>query len=958
MEECPFCKTQNRDGVRFCSNCGKELNPPNATATPATSANAAPISQTIANTAGGSIGTHVLTPGSRLQGGRYIIKKVLGQGGMGAALLATDIRLDSKPVVIKELISDNTDPAKLQEDVRNFKREVATLAHIDHPLVPNVTDHFQEGSQGDLRYFMVQEYIEGENLEERMDRVNQPMKEREALSYASQVLDILDYLAQQTPPIVHRDIKPANIIIGAKDKRAHLVDFGIARAEVTRNAKRKQTAALGTPGYAPPEQYQGNADPRSDLYALAATMHHLLTNRDPRNHPPFSYPPARALNPQLLPDIEKVLTKALNNDINQRYQSAAAMKRDIDDILLKNFGMSGNMSSYILGTSGPISTVNTVGSVGAANTVAQPTRIQPTQAQPVPPPIQPITPLPSTGGYQGQPYQGQSYQGQPYQGQPYQPVGMMNQPPQRPRKQSHIGRNLVLLLIVVFLIAGGLFAIPYIRRFTSPAVTGNGTPGVTTTIPATVKNGIGAFKSSSDNELIGVSDGTVAFDTPPSHTDSALKLQAATALKAGDPSSAETLWSQALQQPNESNDAEVLIYLEDQNVLSSGKPYITIVVGTILTGANAGVGEDDLQGAYTAQKEYNDGFKLPNSVLVRLLIANAGTNASDANIVAQQIVQAAQADKTIVGVMGWPYSSHMLDAIGTLATAHIPMVSQSASSDALTGKSPYFFRVAPSNQGQAIAGAGYVEKTLHAKTAALFIDPSNSYTASLGNDFKQKFLADGNTIVATENYTVGQTSTFNTLLQDALSHNPSVIYFAGYASDVGTLLTDLPVNGPPIMGGDALYELSGYPSSARANFNKLHFTSFAYPDEWRIAGIPEPAFFTDYAQDFDPNHTHVTNPYHYSRPDSDAMLSYDAMLALLNASGITLTGTKTTLTPVALQLALTKITGANAIQGVSGQIAFGPNGDPVNKAFVIIQVTLDNALQAVSIQGCYTKGAC
>jgi ABC-type branched-subunit amino acid transport system substrate-binding protein len=584
--------------------------------------------------------------------------------------------------------------------------------------------------------------------------------------------------------------------------------------------------------------------------------------------------------------------------------------------------------------------VNAAGAAGTASTVRQPTPVQSQPARPAPPPIRPVTPLPPPGGYQGTPYQ---------------PVGMMNQQPQRPRKQSHIGRNLVLLLIVVILIAAGLFAIPYINGRLHPQTAGNVTPGVTTTVPKTITNGIGAFKSSSDNELIGVSDGTVAFGT--GGADGTLKLQAAAALKAGDPSSAETLWSQALN--NQSNDAEVLIYQEDQNVLSSGKPYITIVVGTILTGANAGVGQDDLQGAYTAQKEYNDGFKLPNSVLVRLLVANAGTNASDANTIALQIVQAAQADKTIVGVMGWPFSGHALDAIGTLATAHIPMVSQTASSDALTGKSSYFFRVAPSNQGQAIAGAGYVEHTLHAQTAALFIDPANSYSASLGNDFKQKFVADGNRIVATENYTVGQTSTFNTLLQDALSHNPAVIYFSGYASDVGTLLTDLPTSGPPIMGGDALYELGGYPSSARANFNKLHFTSFAYPDEWRIAGIAEPAFFTDYAQDFDPNQTHTVNPYHYSRPDSDAMLSYDAMLALLNASGNALTGTKTTLTPVALQQALTKITGANAaIQGVSGQITFGPDGNPVNKAFVIIQVTPNNTLQAISIQGCYKKEAC
>src|SRR6266566_5822232 len=259
--ECPYCKYENRDGVHYCSNCGRALNP--VTTSTSTSTHTGGTSRT-------------LNVGTTLQSGRYVIKQILGEGGMGAALLATDKRLDGKMVVIKELTSDSTDPLKYQEDERNFKQEVVTLAHLDHPLIPSVTDNFEEGS----RYFMVQEYVEGENLEERMDRLKQPMKEREVLGCASEVLDVLDYLSRQTPPIVHRDIKPANIIIGSKDRRAHLVDFGIARADVARNARRKQTSALGTPGYAPPEQYQVNADPRSDLYALGATLHHVLTNRD------------------------------------------------------------------------------------------------------------------------------------------------------------------------------------------------------------------------------------------------------------------------------------------------------------------------------------------------------------------------------------------------------------------------------------------------------------------------------------------------------------------------------------------------------------------------------------------------------------------------------------------------------------------------------------------------------
>src|SRR6266487_2318212 len=500
--ECPYCNAENRDGVHFCSNCGKPLTPT--------------ITASSTSTGSANTNSRTLTPGSRLQGGRYIIKKMLGQGGMGAAMLATDIRLDSKSVVLKELISDSTDPARLQEDVRNFKREVATLAHLDHPLIPNVTDHFQEGS----RYFMVQEYVEGENLEERMDRVNQPMKEREALGYASEVFDILDYLSQKTPPIVHRDIKPANIIIGNKDKRAHLVDFGIARADV----QRKQTSALGTPGYAPPEQYQGNADPRSDLYALAATLHHLLTNRDPRNHPPFTYPPARTLNPQLSPEIERVLTKALNNDINQRYQSAAAMKREVDDILLTRFGVSGNTNSYVLGTSGPITTLP-----GATTTPTLPSQRQ----TPPPPPPPPLASPPS---------QTQRPQPSPIRsigaGSPYQQpgIGSYNQPIPQPRRRRNnsVLIGAILLALVVLLIVGGAFAIPRLLPGKSSTTT---TPGSTPAATATtgniggIINGIGVV-TASDGESIGISDGTVAFAvTGPGGNN---KIQAADKLKSGD----------------------------------------------------------------------------------------------------------------------------------------------------------------------------------------------------------------------------------------------------------------------------------------------------------------------------------------------------------------------------------------------------------------------------------------
>ena len=316
---CPNCGTENKPGDHFCEECGAQLVAGDATTTTSTTA----TSNTVINPAAG------LGPGVSLQNGRYVVAKALGEGGMGSVLLAKDTRLADKLTVVKVLNADNSDTEKLHEDVRNFKREAETLAHLDHPLIPDVTDHFEEGS----RYYMVMDYVEGENLEHWLDRTQKPMQEEEALRYALEVLDILEYLSRQQPVIVHRDIKPANIIIGAKDKHAHLVDFGIARANTTVNGQMRKTTALGTPGYAPPEQYQGYADPRSDLYALAATIHHLVTNRDPGDNAPFQFPPIRTLNPQLSPQLEQILIKALKTTANERYQTPQEMRLDLEALL-------------------------------------------------------------------------------------------------------------------------------------------------------------------------------------------------------------------------------------------------------------------------------------------------------------------------------------------------------------------------------------------------------------------------------------------------------------------------------------------------------------------------------------------------------------------------------------------------------------------------------------------------
>ncbi len=614
--KCPYCGTNNPVGETFCSNCGGYLDASTTStgvttvatgtsgsfgANQATTVNSGGFSATT-NTGGrGQGNSRTLVPNTQLQSGRYVVEKVLGQGGMGAAVLARDTRVSNKRVVIKELLSDEADPVQRQEDVRNFEREVDTLANLDHPLIPTVTDSFQEGS----RYYMVQEYAPGENLEDYMERTNKPMPEKEALTYISQVLDILEYLGEQKPPIVHRDIKPANIIISARDKRARLVDFGIARADEARNAKRKQTSALGTPGYAPPEQYQGNADVRSDLYALAATLHHLVTNRDPRNFPPFSYPRASSINHQVSPELDRLLEHALAIDIKQRYQNAASMKQEIDAILQQRFHSAGDTSSYLLNPSRPT-------------------------------PIPPVSPIPAGPSSQGhgpspRPQPVRSYpnaQSSGMRSAPQQQAGMFT-PPSQPQRQNNNNGYVLwsfgLLVLVIIVIGALIFVVP---RFSASNQAGSSSS-------STGQSGSNVGSASSDpistnnvnGEVLGLSYGKTAFDmSRPNCKSCDYKQQAGAKLAQGDSAGAISLWRAAIGR--DSSDAEAQIYLEDQRVLTSGNPYITIAVGTILTGSNVGAGREDLQGAYVAQKEFNaNNGALLGGIEVRLLIANAGNSA-------------------------------------------------------------------------------------------------------------------------------------------------------------------------------------------------------------------------------------------------------------------------------------------------------------------------------------------
>jgi serine/threonine-protein kinase len=245
---------------------------------------------------------------------------------MGAVYRAWDLRLEI-PVALKEMAPQ---PGLNYEALQNlraqFHQEAALVAKFDHPNLVNVSDFFEEYQNA----YLIMSFVKGENLHEYITRMG-ALSEGQVLKWATQLLGALIYIHDQG--IIHRDIKPQNVILHL-DGQVVLVDFGLVKLW-NPNDPRTQTIirSMGTPGYAPPEQYdpsRGHTDPRSDLYSLAATLYHAVTGNIPptvteRVVNPGSLRPIRQLNPDISPHVEATLLRALSLQPQDRFQSAAAM---------------------------------------------------------------------------------------------------------------------------------------------------------------------------------------------------------------------------------------------------------------------------------------------------------------------------------------------------------------------------------------------------------------------------------------------------------------------------------------------------------------------------------------------------------------------------------------------------------------------------------------------------------
>lgn len=259
--------------------------------------------------------------------GKYEILKEIGRGGMSIVYLAMDKRLN-KQWAVKEIRKKGS--GKNDEVVVNsLLAEANMMKKLDHPSLPRIVDIIDNG----ITIYVVMDYIEGESLDKILSEYGAQPEEL-VVNWAKQLCDALSYLHSQKPSIIYRDMKPANVML-KPEGNIKIIDFGIAREYKEQNLA--DTTVLGTKGYAPPEQYSGQTDPRSDIFALGMTMHHLLTGVDPRDGEPYA--PVRQWNPELSEGIEIIIDRCVEPAAENRYQSCADLLYDLEhpELITKGF---------------------------------------------------------------------------------------------------------------------------------------------------------------------------------------------------------------------------------------------------------------------------------------------------------------------------------------------------------------------------------------------------------------------------------------------------------------------------------------------------------------------------------------------------------------------------------------------------------------------------------------------
>ena len=267
--------------------------------------------------------------------GRYRIERILGKGGMGAVYLGVMDSLGGKKFAIKEMEFAGGGHRTREQAVEQFRREASFLANLDHPNLVRVTDFFAEGD----KHYLVMAYIEGQTLQQRIEEMQRPLDWTELKPRIDDLLEVLDYLHKQDPPIIFRDLKPANIMMESSGQ-LKLIDFGIARTAQPGQETSTFLRGTGTSGFSPIEQYGmgESTDQRSDIYSFGATVYYLLTGKVPpdavqRVSSGKPLEPPSWWNPNVPVYLDGIILKCLGVRQNERYKNVEAIRRELNLVL-------------------------------------------------------------------------------------------------------------------------------------------------------------------------------------------------------------------------------------------------------------------------------------------------------------------------------------------------------------------------------------------------------------------------------------------------------------------------------------------------------------------------------------------------------------------------------------------------------------------------------------------------
>ncbi len=302
---CDTCGAANRVQATFCKACGQ------------------PLYISITNGATSSSTRTGLLSHQHMLKQRYLVLAQVGRGGFGAVYKAADTQFGNRLVAVKEMSQSNMNAQELLEATLAFKREALMLAGLTHPNLPRIYEQFIDNG----RSYLVMDFIDGKTLEDHLtDLGHTRLPIAKTLTIGLQLCDVLSYLHSRQPPIIFRDLKPANVMLTLTG-HMYLIDFGIARH--FKPGQSKDTTALGSTGYAAPEQYgKSQTTVRADIYSLGATLHQLVTGLDPSDSP-FTFAPVVLKDTPTLAGLDTLLAAMVSVDINKRPATVLAVKQEL-----------------------------------------------------------------------------------------------------------------------------------------------------------------------------------------------------------------------------------------------------------------------------------------------------------------------------------------------------------------------------------------------------------------------------------------------------------------------------------------------------------------------------------------------------------------------------------------------------------------------------------------------------